>query len=90
MVKKQKRTSKPKVTIAKREPANKIIKSLMNTRLVIPGEKVPSGKLYTFEQEEVKSVIAADATALLRLKRKQGQCCGGGKVKDLAYFQEVT
>jgi hypothetical protein len=75
-----------------REPTEIVtLKSNFHTRLVIPGERTPSGTRYEFEPGEVNdTVLLKDRDYLLSLIYQQSSCCGSSQApQPINYFTEV-
>lgn len=65
------------------------LKSNFHTRLVISGERTPSGTRYDFQPGEMNEVLARDKKYLLSLVYQQSNCCGGQVPQPIKYFVEV-
>lgn len=72
-------TPRPKKRrLTKKAPARIELKSVWNGRLIVPGDKTPSGESYDFAPGAVQAVNAADYQYLLSLEPKRpNSCCGG-------------
>ena len=58
-----------------------------HTRVVIPGDRTPSGTRYDFQSGESRDdVLAEDVDYLLSLIYEQSACCGGNPGKPIHYF----
>jgi hypothetical protein len=63
---------------ATKTPKRIPIKSMWNSRLIVGGNKTPSGESYDFAPGAIQTVNAADYQYLLSLEPKRpNSCCGG-------------
>lgn len=66
------------------------LKCNFHTRVIVPGEKTPSGQRYDFQPEEVRDdVLAEDIEYLTSLVYQQSACCGGQPGPAIHYFELV-
>lgn len=65
------------------------IRSVYDSRLIVPPDKTPSGSKYVFQPGQALPVLAQDKQALLSLKTPGGGCCGGSQIDPQYYFKEV-
>lgn len=64
-----------------------MLRNNFHTRLVIDGNRTPSGQAYDFQLgEEKDDVFQEDIDFLLSLKYQQSACCGGDPGPALHYF----
>lgn len=58
-----------------------------HTRVIVPGDRTPSGQRYDFQPEEVKDdILREDMNYLLGLTYQQSACCGGNPGEPINYF----
>lgn len=69
------------------DPFGPVLKCNFHTRVIVPGERTPSGQPYDFQPEEERDdVLQEDQEYLLSLVYKQSACCGGQPGEPINYF----
>lgn len=68
-------------------PFGPVLKCNFHTRVIVPGDRTPSGQSYDFQPEEERDdVMAIDQEYLLSLVYQQSACCGNEPGKPINYF----
>lgn len=68
-------------------PYGPVVKCNFHTRVIIPGDRTPSGERYEFTPgEERDDVMAKDTDYLLGLVYQQTGCCGNKPGEPINYF----
>jgi hypothetical protein len=68
------------------------IRCIWDSRLIVSGDKTPTGKRYEFQTDQVKPVNEDDYQFLLDLRAKAPGCCGGhggSPMNFQKYFEAV-
>jgi len=64
------------------------LRCIADSRLIVSGERTPSGRRYEFTTGQEQSVNPADYHFLLELQAYSSDCCGSnGKPQN--YFEEI-
>jgi hypothetical protein len=91
---KSKRKASPKITVKSASipkvdaTMTRLIVCIWDSRLIVGGDKTPSGMRYEFETGEEKPVLEEDYYHLLAMETRPYGCCGG-TIKPQKYFDEV-
>ncbi len=64
------------------------IRCIYESRLIVGGDKTPTGTRYEFEVDQIKPVNQDDYQFLLEMETKPWGCCGGS-VRPQKYFEAV-
>jgi len=92
MPRQKRKTPKLEITVTAaviiEAPARIEIRCVWDGRLIIGGDKTPSGTRYVFNTGEVQPVFSQDYQSLLEMETKPFGCCGG-TVKPQKYFEAV-
>ena len=64
------------------------IRCIYESRLIVGGDKTPTGTRYEFEPDQIKPVNEIDYQFLLEMETKPWGCCGGS-VRPQKYFEAV-
>ncbi len=94
---KAKAKAKPKITVKVAPPVPQMVKvpirCVWDSRLIIGGDKTPSGTRYEFNIGETKPVLEQDYQFLLDMRSRAPGCCGGAGGSSThsiqKYFEEV-
>ena len=94
MPRKRKKTAEPVITVKAMPPpvappvAEVRIRCIYESRLIVGGDKTPTGTRYEFETDQIKTVNEIDCQFLLDMETKPFGCCGGS-VRPQKYFEAV-
>ncbi len=64
------------------------IRCIYESRLIVGGDKTPTGTRYEFETDQIKPVNEIDYQFLLEMETKPWGCCGGS-VRSQKFFEAV-
>jgi hypothetical protein len=64
------------------------IRCIYESRLIVGGDKTPTGTRYEFETNKIHNVNEIDYQFLLEMETKPWGCCGGS-VRPQKYFEAV-
>ena len=64
------------------------IRCIYDSRLIVGGDKTPTGTRYEFETNQIQAVNEIDYQYLLDMETKPWGCCGGS-VRSQKYFEAV-
>ncbi len=62
------------------------IRCIYESRLIVGGDKTPTGTQYEFNTDQIKTVNEIDYQFLLEMETKPFGCCGGS-VRPQKYFE---
>ena len=92
------KATKPIITVKAAPPpvappiAHVRIRCIWDSRLIVGGDKTPTGKRYEFEPDQIKPVNEDDYQFLLDLSARAPGCCGGyggSPMGTQKYFEAV-
>lgn len=94
MPRKRKKVAEPTITV-KAMPApvaplitEIAIRCIYDSKLIVGGDKTPTGKQYEFKTDQIKPVNEDDYQFLLEMETRPSGCCGG-PVQPQKYFEAV-
>lgn len=64
------------------------IRCIYDSKLIVGGDKTPTGTRYEFKTDQIKSVNQDDYQFLLEMETKPWGCCGGS-VRPQKFFEAV-
>ena len=93
------KTTEPAITVKAASPLPPVeppletqIRCIWDSRLIVGGDKTPSGTRYEFETDQIKNVNAKDYQFLLDMRANAPGCCGGyggSPMNSQKFFSEV-
>lgn len=64
------------------------IRCIYDSKLIVGGDKTPTGRRYEFKTDQIKPVNKDDYQFLLEMETRPSGCCGG-PVQPQKYFEAV-